>query len=226
MKTLWVVAVLACAVPAWAADDVTVTVEQPRNDSPAPVGQPWSQLGGKTLAPGQNVLGAEAGYPSISGFFMRGIAPGLNLGARLGFDYGIEGMLREAAPGFKAQALLKFRLLDDQRISIGVVFEPGFFTYGTYLQGARVGLALPVGFRLGIAASSALSIGVQVDVPMWVEFGQFGGFNLPILTGGGVEYFLTSDLAVFARVRLGPTIRTLRPAEVTMDAYLGIAWRL
>ena len=39
---------------------------------------------------------------------------------------------------------------------------------------------------------------------MWVEFGLFGGFNLPILTGGGVEYFITSQLAAFVRARIGP----------------------
>ena len=86
-------------------------------------------------------------------------------------------------------------------------------------------LVLPVGLRLGIAASSALTVAVHVDFPMWVEFGQFGGFNFPILSGGGAEYFITSQLAVFAKARIGPTLRTLRQAEVTFDASLGVAWR-
>jgi hypothetical protein len=235
MKNALVVALVLASSFAWAGDDVTVEVTSTSKTSPTTVsaasdtsstqGQAWSALGGKTLAPGANQLEADVGYPAISGSFLRGVAPGFNVGARLGFVYGVEGMVRESGPGFKAQALLKVRLLDSGQISIGVVFEPGFFTYSSYLQGARVGLALPVGFRLGIAASSALAIGIHVDVPMWVEFGQFGGFNLPILTGGGVEYFITSELAAFARVRVGPTIRTLRPAEVTFDAAIGIAWR-
>jgi len=235
MKNVLIGAVVLASSLAWAGDDVTVEVTSTSKTSPTTVsaasdtsttqGQAWSALGGKTLAPGSNQLEADVGYPAISASFLRGVAPGFNVGARLGFVYGVEGMVRESGPGFKAQALLKVRLLDNGQVSIGVVFEPGFFTYSSYLQGARVGLALPVGFRLGIAASSALAIGIHVDVPMWVEFGQFGGFNLPILTGGGVEYFITSELAVFARVRVGPTIRTLRPAEVTFDAAVGIAWR-
>ena len=88
-----------------------------------------------------------------------------------------------------------------------------------------MGLTFPVGFRLGIVASTAIAIAVLVDLPMWVEFGTFGGFNLPILTGGGVEYFITSQLAAFVRARIGPTIRTSRPAEVTFEGSVGISYR-
>ena len=92
------------------------------------------------------------------------------------------------------------------------------------LQGARGALNLPVGFRVGIAASSALAIAIQLEVPMWVEFGTFGGFNAPILTGGGLEYFITSNLALFAKARVGPTFRTNRPAEVSFDASMGVGY--
>ena len=108
---------------------------------------------------------------------------------------------------------------------LAVTLEPGVLYYASFLQGPRVGLTIPVGLRLGIAASSAIAVAVLVDFPMWVEFGPFGGFNLPILTGGGVEYFLTSQLAVFFRARIGPTIRTSRPAEVTFESSLGIGYR-
>lgn len=188
-------------------------------------GQPWSAIGPRTVAPGANVIEGSVGYPAISASYLRGFSPGLNLGVRFGFVYAVEGLFREPAPGFKGQVLLKWRFFDSGRISLGLTFEPGVFTHGSYLQGSRTGIALPVGFRLGIGASSALSISVLVDLPMWVEFGTFGGFNLPILTGGGAEYFITSQLAVFARARIGPTIRTQRPAEVTFDASLGVAYR-
>ncbi|MBL8909252.1 MAG: hypothetical protein JNM17_00990 [Archangium sp.] len=221
-------------------DDTSVTKNEPA--APAPVsaadaevtkaapsettsGQSWSAIGGKTLPPGANTLTAEVGYPGISGAYLRGVAPGINIGARVGFVYGVEGLFREGGPGLKVQGLLKVRFVDAGQISLAVGFEPGFFVIGSYLQGSRSGLALPIGFRLGIAASSAIAIGVHVDFPMWIEFGQFGGFNLPILTGGGAEYFITSELTVFARARIGPTIRTLRPAEVTFDAALGVSWR-
>ncbi len=199
----------------------TSSVSQTREES----GQPWSVLGPKTLAPGDTALEAFAGYPSISAGFMRGISPGINIGGRVGFVYGVEGMFREAAPGLKIQGTLKLRFLDSGRVSLGMTFEPGIVNHWSYLQGSRTFLALPVGFRLGIVASSAIAIAVLVDFPMWAEFGQFGGFNLPILTGGGVEYFITSQFAAFARARIGPTIRTNRPAEVTFEASVGIGYR-
>ena len=192
---------------------------------PESTGQTWSVVGPKTVAPGANVLEAWAGYPSISAGYLRGISSGLNVGARVGFVYGVEGMLRDSAPGLRVQGVFKLRLLDSGRVSMGLTFDPGVLYYASYLQGARWGITFPVGFRLGIAASSALSVAVLVDLPMWVEFGTFGGFNLPILTGGGVEYFITSQLAVFVRARIGPTIRTGRQAEVTLDAALGIGYR-
>lgn len=213
MKTLFLSLLLASVAHA--------EPEAPREES----GQAWSAIGPRTLAPGENALEAFAGYPSISAGYLRGIASGINVGVRVGFVYGVEGMFREVAPGFKAQGLLKLRLLDSGRVSMGLTFEPGLLYHSTFLQGARVGLTFPIGFRLGIAASSAIAIAVLVDLPMWVEFGTFGGFNLPILTGGGAEYFITSQLAVFVRARIGPTIRTNRPAEVTFEGVLGIGYR-
>lgn len=190
------------------------------------VGQTWSVVGARTLAPGKQALQADLGYPNLSVQYLYGIRSGINLGVRVGFAYGVEGMLREVAPGARAQFLLKLRFLDTERLSLGLVVEPGFIAYNSYLQGGRFGVALPIGLRLGIAASSAFQIGVSLDLPMWAEFGPFGGFNVPILTGVGAEYFVTSDLALFVRIRLGPTLRTMRPAEVTMDAAVGVAWRI
>lgn len=225
MKRLWLSSLLIAGVAL--AEEPVVVSEGTTSVSPTREegGQPWSALGPKTLAPGDNALEAFAGYPSISAGYLRGISPGINVGGRVGFVYGVEGMFRESGPGFKAQGLLKLRFLDSGRVSLGMTFEPGILYHSSYLQGSRVGLTFPVGFRLGIAASSAIAIAVLVDFPMWVEFGQFGGFNLPILTGGGVEYFITSQFVAFARARIGPTIRTNRPAEVTFEASVGIGYR-
>ncbi len=213
-RALLATCLLACAA---FAEDAPPTLEE--------TGQTWSVVGARTIAPGANLVTGELGYPAISASYVRGVVPGLNLGARVGFIYGLEGLLTDTVPGLKAQALLKFRFYDSGRLSLGVTFEPGFFVGDSYLQGTRGGINLPVGFRLGIAASSALAIGIQVELPMWFEFGAFGGFNLPILSGGGVEYFLTSSFAVYAKARIGPTIRTGRPTQVAFDAGAGVAYR-
>jgi hypothetical protein len=188
--------------------------------------QRWTTVGAKTLAPGENLLQGSVGSPFISVEYARGVASGLNLGGRLGFASQVEGLLRDAAPGFRAQVCGKGRLLDSGRLSLGLTFDPGFIIYSSYVQGTRAGLVLPVGFRVGLAASSAIAVAVQFEVPMWVEFGPFGGFNVPLLTGVGAEYFVTSHLALFVKARLGPTLRTFRATEVTLDAALGVGWLL
>lgn len=226
MRALLVAVALASSLAA--AEDVKVRVDSVSTSTTtaSSTGQPWSLIGARTLAPGDNALEAFAGYPSVSAGYLRGVASGINAGVRLGFVYGVEGMFREPAPGFKVQGLVRFRLLDSGLVSLGVVLEPGFLYYSSFLQGPRVGLTLPVGLRLGIAASSALAVAITVDVPMWVEFGPFGGFNAPILTGGGVEYFISTDFLAFARARIGPTLRTTgRQTEVTFEGSIGIGYR-
>ncbi len=215
-----VVALLATVASAQEPSKLTEEPSTPREES----GQAWSVIGARTVAPQENLFVAEAGFPSVNVSYLRGVVAGLNLGGRVGFMWGVEGLTREVAPGVKAQALLKFRFYDSGRISMGLTFEPGFFVASSALQGTRGALNLPIGFRFGVAASSALSIGIQIELPMWVEFGPFGGFNLPILTGGGVEYFVTSNLALGLKARVGPMIRTDRPTEVAFDASLGVGY--
>ena len=184
-------------------------------------GQQWSIVGPRTVEPKANAVEVGAGWPGVWVAYLRGIASGVNLGAKATFAYGVEGTVRSVVPGVRVQALLKARLLDTDRVSLGLVFEPGPFVYGPHYGSARVGFALPVGLRVGIATSSAFALSVLFDVPMWVEFGVGGGFNVPILTGVGVEYFATSDVGIFARVAVGPTIGPNGRAEFTLDATLG-----
>jgi len=191
-----------------------------------PLGQSWSIVGPKTIEPNGNVLEIAAGWPGLSAGYYRGVAPGLNLGARVGFVYGVEGMIHYVEPGFKAQVLLKWRLLEADRLSIGVTFEPGPFFHAPYFGGTVAGFSLPIGFRLGIAASSAINVAVLVDLPMWVSFGPGADFNVPVLTGVGLEYFVSSTLGLFFRARVGPTIRASSgTAELTFEGSLGVALR-
>jgi hypothetical protein len=187
-------------------------------------GQAWSIVGARTVETGANELDLSAGWPGISASYLRGVVPGVNLGARVSFAYGVEGLVRAVVPGFTMQALVKVRLLDAERLSLGLVFEPGPFFHFPSAALSRIGLALPIGLRVGIATSSALSLAVLLDVPMWVEFGPSGGFNIPILTGLGLEYFATSNLGVFARLQVGPTITPSGLAELTLDGRVGVAF--
>lgn len=189
-------------------------------------GQHWSIVGPKTLEPSANALEIAAGWPGLSVGYLRGVAPALNLGARVGFVYGIEGEIRSVVPGVKLQVLLKWRILEKDRLSFGLTFEPGPFFHALSGGSTLAGFSIPLGVRLGIAASSALTVAVLVDVPMWVQFGPGGELNVPVLSGVGLEYFVTSTLGLFFRTRLGPTIHTsYRLAEFTFEGSLGVAFK-
>lgn len=192
-----------------------------------PSGQAWSAVGPRTVGQRRNVLEGAVGWPGVTVGYLRGIAPKFNLGGRFGFVYGVEGLVRaRVAPGLKLQLLTKVTLLDQGKISFGLTFEPGpvFHFYGN--QGTLVAFTLPVGFRLGIAASSAVQLALLFDLPFWISFGPGSSFNMPILTGVGVEYFLQSDLLVFLRLRMGPTVFFRGGvAEFTLDSVVGVGWR-
>lgn len=195
-------------------------------EAPRSVGQTWSIVGARTVEPAGNVLEFAAGFPGLSAGYLRGVAPGLNLGVRLSFTYGVEGLIRSVVPGLKLQGLLKVRFFDTERVSLGLTFEPGPFFASPYGTITRGGFSLPIGLRLGVAASSAFGLALLVEAPLWVEFGPSGGFNAPILTGVGLEYFVTSKVGLFFRTRLGPTVRSGRVAEFTFDGAFGVGLKL
>ncbi|MEW5737894.1 MAG: hypothetical protein AB1938_03150 [Myxococcota bacterium] len=192
----------------------------------AAVGQSWSVVGPKTISSGANAIEGAVGWPGLSVSYLHGLAARFNLGARFSFNYGVEGIVRyQVTPGIKLQVLTKFSLLESGRVSLGVTFEPGplFHFYST---STLVGFALPVGFRLGVAASSAVQLAILFDLPFWISFGAAASFNVPILTGVGVEFFLQSNLLLFLRLRMGPTIFARGgPAEFTLESAVGVGWR-
>lgn len=188
-------------------------------------GQSWSVVGGRTVGEQHGALEAWVGWPGVSVAYLRAVAPIFDAGVRASFLYGREGLVGAVLPGFKVQGLLKLQLLSAGALSVAATFEPGpFFNveYGV----ADWGFSLPLGLRVGVAASSALTLGVSFDLPVWVRFGPVAGINIPFMPGVGVEYFVKSDLLVFARARMGPTLRSGRPAEFTLDAQLGVGWRM
>ncbi len=212
-----VVAVISAPV---ASSDEPVAAK-PEADS----GQTWSVVGGRTVGEGHGAIEGAVGWPGVSVAYLRGAAPQFDAGLRASFMYGREGLVSGVLPGVKLQGLLKLRLFTSGNLSLAATFEPG--PYFNVEYGLTVwGFALPVGVRLGIAASSALTLGISFDVPLWVQFGPAGGVNVPFLPGVGVEYFVKSNLLVFARARMGPTLRPYRLAEFTLDAQLGIGWRM
>ncbi|MCL2625573.1 MAG: hypothetical protein FWD46_01980 [Cystobacterineae bacterium] len=217
---------------------------QPGSKKRGPRGQDWGVVGGKTLGGGSFAIeggmeGAFAYLGSIAnrsyeddriGFragFSYGLFSGLDLGLRFTFNLGwgeIQDYYRgytyvrttptDTVPGVKVQALLKVGFFDTGFLSLAMKVEPGFLA-DFYSGNTVMGLALPVGFQLGLALSRRVSLGILLDMPMVLEFGKQGrkdSFLLPILLGAGVDIFFTPNFLLHAALTMGPAINVVGSA--------------
>lgn len=188
-------------------------------------GQRWSVVGALTAGTGGNVVEGGLGWPGLYASYSRGLTSNFDLGVRVTFNYGLEGLVTRVLPGAKLQGLVKFRVVESGQLSVAITFEPGPLFAIDRFNNSLIGFALPVGFRMGIAVSSAITLGFSLDVPLWVQFGGGGGVNVPILPGLGLEYFIKSELVAFFKTRMGPSIRPGGALELAFDAHLGVGYR-
>jgi len=213
-------------------------------------GPGWSAITGETLSEGATAVHLQGAWPGLSVTVLHGYAPSLDFGGIFSFNYRYEGDLRAAYPGLKLQGYMKARLVEDSRYNIGLSFAPGMLAYffgqsfctplalgtqtefGYYWVGGNVctgggtqyGIALPVGLTLGIPARDNLNIALTFDLPLFLTFGDFGTLTVPVLFGGGVEYFLDRSTALTFNFRSGPMIFT-KPgygSSFTLQALVGV----
>lgn len=192
-------------------------------------GQGWSLSSGRTVGANANAFQVEMGWPGVCASFFHGVSGQLDLGGRLGFNYGFEGVIDTVVPGLKLQGLLRAQVYESGKLTLGLEFAPGpFFYFFTPRFGptvTQVGLVVPVGLVLGITASSALNVSFGLELPMYVLFGNYQSFNLPILVGAGAEYFIDQNLLVSFNTRMGPTLTGGR-VPFTLEALVGVGYRL
>ena len=175
---------------------------------------------------GRLVLLGEAGWPGISAGALQGVAPNLDLGGRLTFNYGMEGNPRVIVPGVKAQFLLRAHLLDVDRLALGLELSPGVLAY-FWPVNPYIGLQVPVGLVLGIAVSDQLKAHVAAEVPLTFYFSPRVSVDYAVLFGGGLEYWLDRQLAITLRIRIGPYVAAQGPGpQLSFHSLLGIAYAL
>lgn len=220
-------AVVAVALAAGAA-----SAEEHRVEHAAQYGgQGWSTLGGQTVGGGANVLTVQAGFPGVQVGFLHGLAPNVDLGFHLGFNYSYEGIVTALYPGVRGEVLARIQLLDTGRFNLGLHLGAGVIAYFDSFGDTVAGMNIPVGISFGIPVASALAVHVTVDAPMFVTFGLGGGLTFPLLFGGGLEYFIDRNLCLNFGVKMGPAInptgfRYGNRADFDFSALFGIAFKL
>jgi hypothetical protein len=183
-------------------------------------GQGWSVLSGKTVGDGNNFLHGQVGWPGLSAGLLHGVSPTTDIGGRFTFDYGFEGVFGGSlVPNLKLQGLSRLSLLDTPKYNVGLEFNPGlglyFFpgvdintVFGTFSAGGttRFGIVLPINLVVGIPVSSAIMASVGMDLNFVITFGDNAPLVMPLLFGGGFEYYIDQNMAVTFKLRLGPAI--------------------
>jgi hypothetical protein len=190
--------------------------------------QGWSVVTGETVGTNVHVLHVQVGWPGISATLLHGYTPTVDLGGIFTFNYGYEGDVNFVHPGLKLQALLKATLMDTPKYNLGVTFAPGGFVYFFGSNFTVGGIVFPLGLVFGLPASSAVNVAFNFDLPMFVSFGDFSHFTVPILFGGGVEYFLERNMALTFNLRAGPIIYagTASGTDFDLQALFGLAFKI
>jgi len=215
-------------------------------------GQDWSVVTGETIGGGATSIHVQAAWPGISLSVLHGSGPGFDLGGIFTYNYNYEGDVRASFPGIKVQGYFKGTLLKNRRYNLGLWFAPGMLAYFlgqnfctpivvqtftpdvtvsgvvnscTGVGGTQYGVTLPAGLVFGVTASDKVKLALNLDVPFFVTFGTYGTPTIPILFGGGVEYFLDRSTALTFTLRTGPMIFTKFGTDFTFQALLGFAYR-
>jgi len=167
----------------------------------------WSAVTGETVGEGNNVIHAQAGLPGISGRWFHGMSDKFDLGARFAFDYLYAGGFTGFgfAPGIRPAAILKFNLMQQDKFSMALRFEPGidlFFAGGF----ALFGIGLPVSLDMGIRVNDKVAIPIFAELPMSLNLTNVVIFNIPIKVGAGVEWKFAENMALTGRMAFGPVI--------------------
>jgi len=190
--------------------------------------QGWSAMSGQTLGSGAGMVWGQFGWPGISADLAYGVSPTVDLGGRRGFNNGEEGITDTGVLGMRFQFTLRGQLVKKPKFDLALRFDPGLLLYFPS-NTTVVGMTFPVGLEFGFPITPVLRANGSFDLPFWITFSPspVTGY-IPILFGGGVEYLVQHDLALTARLKMGPTIATgnrTRNAFFTLYFLFGLAYR-
>ncbi len=194
-------------------------------------GQGWSLHSGQTVGAGNNVIGAQVGWPGLSATFLHGATREFDLGVRFTpLNWGFESRVRDTFLGIKIQGVARLQLIDRSKFNLGVEFAPGpLFYFPPGRRSSVTGMALPLKVAAGVRVGGAILLNFGMDMPMFVVFGRsqiYSGFYVPLLFGGGAEYFIDRNLSVNVNMKFGPSIHTRSgDADFAMDVLLGVGYR-
>ncbi len=161
----------------------------------------WSATAGRTAGDGNAILQAEAGWPGIGFTWLKGVNERTDVGLHLGFNYGFEGTANNVV-GFNLAVPYRHTLGSMGDTTFALQAQPGISLYGN--NGLLFGIGGPIGIVAGLKVSPRMTLDLGADVPVLISLTNPAGFLVGPQFGGGGEYLIDNNLAVTARVRIGP----------------------
>ena len=190
-------------------------------------GEGLSLHAGRPLGNDNTTVFIQGGWPGITAGMLRGVTDQTDLGGKVAFNYGVEGIVTAVNLGFKAQGMLHVSLLNQGPFSLGFHFEPGVMTY--FIQAnTMAAVTLPIRMAAGFAFNSSLVGHFSTELPLYLTFGAGGGAVLPLLFGAGVEYFMGRSFGLLFLTKLGPSfdLRENGQTELAFEALVGVVYRI
>ena len=168
----------------------------------------WSVLTGQTVGSGNNIFFAQAGFPGVSAAYLHGNSSTMDFGGIFAFDYGVEGATDFIDPELKFQAALRFNLGHKDKLNFGLEIDPGLamLFVNTGSSSFHIGPTIPIKLVAGLKVNRELNVDFGLDTGFTLLFVDVTQFYIPIMFGGGLEYFINPDLAVTLNIRMGPVI--------------------
>jgi hypothetical protein len=185
----------ALLAPAAARAQIETALEVPPSGN-------WSATAGRTAGNGNSVLQAEVGWPGVGFTYLHGANATTDIGFHVGFNYSFEGRTDSVA-GLNLAVPYRHMLGQSGDATFTFRTDPGLSIYGNH-GSTLVGVGGPIGVVAGFRVDPRLTLDLGFEVPILVSFSNPAGFLFGPQAGGGGEYLLDNNLAVTARVRVGP----------------------
>jgi hypothetical protein len=161
-----------------------------------------SLVGGETVDSGQDVLGAEIGWPGVTLGYTHGLTPYTDAGVRFDLLYAVETTTQDPHFGLGLRVPFRAVAIRGSAFSLLVHADPGL---SVYPRGeARWGILLPVGGAVGWQLSDELRMAVGMDLPITMVLTPGAAFDIGTQFGLGVEYLADRHLLLGLNTRFGP----------------------
>lgn len=187
----------------------------------------WSATAGRTVGANNTVIQAEAGWPGIGVTYLKGQDAVSDLGFRARFNYGLEGTTNTTA-GLNLAVPYRRTIYASGNTALAFEAAPGIDVYGNN-GGVLFGIALPIGAVAGFKVDPKITLDVGADVPMLISFSNPAGFLIGPRIGGGGEYQIDRNLAVTARIRIGPEFAANSAGtgrQTAFETLIGLAYNV